>query len=160
MAMTSLAVATIVAAGQRKEFDPLQAGMEKFRGYARQARYGVIDTYPKEVGWYAPALESYVECMATGISLVCTATEAQKAKPGQKSILVGEGFVASAAAAVVKHELTQRMLILEGRHEASALRRGDRKHRWGGYYQKRPGRADCASGRLQRRQAGMCRGTC
>src|SRR4051812_31716174 len=106
-----------------RTFDPIwDAGMPAFRNHAQSERYDVIDSYPKESGWYADARTKYMRRMASTVGLVCTAAEAQPRTTDRTDLVIGAGLAARGVAAVVRHELRSRIGIMEARYREANKR--------------------------------------
>jgi hypothetical protein len=114
--MAYLNAAIIAAASQPRTFDAVyDAGMPAFKNVPQNERYAVIDAYTQPAPWYEDARATYVQRMAQTIGLVCTAAEARPSGNVDPNLLVGPGLAARGVAAVVRHELTSRIGILEAR---------------------------------------------
>jgi hypothetical protein len=132
--MAYLNAALLASQQPPRAFDPIwDAGMPAFRNYSQPERYVLLDSYSKETGWYADARRNYIGRMAQTVGLVCTAAEAQPITGHGSELVVGTGLAARGVAAVVRHELTRRIGIMEARYAEGS------KHtrvRWSGEFIK------------------------
>jgi hypothetical protein len=149
--MAYIAVPIIIAANQARTFDAVyDAGMPAFKNAARDARYGVIDAYPNATPQYEAARTQYIKEVARTVGLVCTAAEARPQDDGrQPELAIGTGLAARGIAAVVRHELTCRIGIMEARY-AEGTRRA-RSRVFTSVYKNGPAEAIAAATGMNRR---------
>ncbi len=128
--MAYLNAPLLVPSSGAPTFDPVAIGMRDFGNYAAQARSELVTTYTRPSQWYEDIRDKYVEDVAQGIGMVCTAVATQTRR--QEVLSVGPGLAARAAAAVLRHETQSRLGLMEAGYKDLGG-----KYRFGGLTVKR-----------------------
>jgi hypothetical protein len=113
MALTApLTTAALIASGAFRHFDPLDVGMDEFRGHAAGARLEMLRGYDRDDETFNALRGEYLQQLGETALLVCTAT-VPEVEDHRRGDIVPVGLACRGLTDIVRHERQVRLSIVD-----------------------------------------------